>query len=1157
MRLVADRFVQEDDGRVVDLATGERVLLTMEAAGDTPSQRQWAVRCDALQKRPHRRIVQLVDFGAAGSSARFEAWKCGAAWPGAREEAQRALNVARLFLLMSGLSAGADSLDRVREGPHGAMLLPDPSTGYACDLPDACPDIPMDVRAVALIERPAVASLGEMFRAADGSRPHLTALWGPPGSGKTTVIGQLARIARLNGFVPVAARLARSRYAALWQGRSVFLIDDGAVGDAWSALLDTATRNPQPHVMLMAGTSEEKTVDGLALDRVSPDAFVAGVQPAPTDRRTVARIRRAAEESRGWPGRFVRALWPAPAGELRRRARLGDRLSRVAEQPIVYGADETTQTVETADVAPPAETAPSGWPAPGELAMLRRRMDGAIRHLEGGRHAAGLRQLRQTIGGFARRDGWIEAADGAVMLSSSLLRRGRVAEATTALDQARQFASRAGRESTLIDVAVMRGEASIDLARLDDAEAVLTTARSAAVAAGDRTRAAHASLGLGRCLFWRGRYADAVAALSAADDFHETPIAVRLRHTLLAARAAVGQRDFSNAMSLVAAASELPGVVDQPLWQSSIACGSAFVHLAVGDLDAVERDVSVVIAASRQAHDPLCAIRARLILAEADRRRGRRSGARRLRRLTSIGTFPLTIRARGRLVADLMAAAADTPAIVKRHVGATGLGALALYAPDTTGARQQGAAGIDDSLVHDIVAILRLCQTAEEERAVLKDVCVRVRQQLHASAIACIASAAGRQDVVAAEGPRIEPAIADRAIAAGITIAPYRGAADGRIEAAAPVQYGGAVIGAVCARWTLGSTCDLSRAATVLTMTAAAVAPLISAAVGRRERAAQPVLNDLRGVTPAVADLRHATERAASAPFSVLVEGESGSGKELVARAIHRAGPRRERPFCTLNCAALPDDLIEAELFGHARGSFTGAIADRAGVFEEAHGGTLFLDEVGELSPRAQAKLLRVIQEGELRRVGENVSRRVDVRIVSATNRDLRQEVTAGRFRMDLLYRLDVIRISVPPLRDRRDDIAVLADHFWRDATARIGSRATLGAATVSALAGYDWPGNVRELQNVLAALAVRSPKRGVVPPTALPPQFANSGPSESWRLDEARRLFEERFIRAALVRSGGHRSRAAIELGVSRQGLTKLMSRLGITDVDTDSDAE
>ncbi len=266
-----------------------------------------------------------------------------------------------------------------------------------------------------------------------------------------------------------------------------------------------------------------------------------------------------------------------------------------------------------------------------------------------------------------------------------------------------------------------------------------------------------------------------------------------------------------------------------------------------------------------------------------------------------------------------------------------------------------------------------------------------------------------------------------------------------------------------------------------------------------------------------------------------------------MARAIHRGGPRRNRGFCTLNCAALPDDLVEAELFGHARGAFTGAIGERAGVFEEAHGGTLFLDEIGELAPRAQAKVLRVIQEGELRRVGENLSRRVDVRIVAATNRDLRREVDEGRFRLDLLYRLDVVHITVPPLRDRREDIAVLAEHFWREAAARVGSRATLSAATIAALARYDWPGNVRELQNVLAALAVRSPRRGVIPPSALPAPFAAPSAADPSKLDDARRTFEERFVRAALVRTGGHRGRAAAELGVTRQGLTKLMTRLGI----------
>ncbi len=1153
MRLVADRFVEEDDGRVLDLATGERVVLTIDAAGDMSLQRRWAVRCDALQKLHHRRIVPLADFGAIGTSRRFEAWRCGPQWTGAHEEAEKASDLVRRFFLASGLTAGSDSIDRVRAGPSGAAVLPDDSSGYPSEiLADASTDVPLDGRAIALIDRRAVAVFAEMFQAASGSRPYIAALWGPPEAGKTTVIRQLARIARINGFVPFAARFATSRYAELWQGRSVFVIDDGPSGGAWTALVGTATRNPQPHVLLIAGIDEQRTVEGVALDRIPVEALVSAVQPPPTDRRSLARVRRAAEEARGVPGRFVRLLWPTLAGESRRHRPISTGRSRVAEQPAVYGPGEPEDS--GIDAAAAVSTVVGAtWPAPGELAALRRRVDSAVRQLAKGRHEPAIRQLRQAIGGLARRDGWIEAADGALTLSSSLLRRGRVREAQAALDEARQFASRSGQESTLIEIAVMSGEALIDLARLDEAEAVLTTARAAAQASGDLRRAALAAIGLGRCLFWRGRYADAVSVLTAASGSDEASPATALRRRLLIARAAVGQRDFSQAMSLVGESAQAPGVNDEPAWRSMVACGAAFVHLAVDDLDAVDRDVAVAIPASRAAHDPLRALRARLLLAEAERRRGRTSSAvNHLRRLAGGSVVPATIRARGQLLTDLAAATADAEAIVTRHVGATGLGALALYAP----ARDRAPATADP-MINDVVAILRLCQTAEEERAVLKDVCARVRRQLHANAIACIGVAAGRHETVAGDGGRIEPAIAERAIAAGITIAPYRGGDGGRIEAAAPIHYGGDIIGAVCARWTLGSTYDLTRASAVLTMSAAAVAPLLSAAIARRERIAIPALGELRGVTPAITELRQAAERAAAAPFAVLIEGESGSGKELVARAIHRAGPRRERSFSTVNCAALPDDLIEAELFGHARGSFTGAIADRIGVFEEAHGGTLFLDEVGELSPRAQAKLLRVIQEGELRRIGENMSRRVDVRIVSATNRDLRQEVAAGRFRIDLLYRLDVIRLTVPPLRDRREDVALLAEHVWRDATSRVNSRATLSAATIAALARYDWPGNVRELQNVLAALAVRSPKRGVVPPTALPPQFAAVSQPETWRLDEARRDFEERFIRAALVRSGGHRTRAAIELGVTRQGLTKLMSRLGISDDDTDDAPE
>src|SRR5436190_16425615 len=263
-------------------------------------------------------------------------------------------------------------------------------------------------------------------------------------------------------------------------------------------------------------------------------------------------------------------------------------------------------------------------------------------------------------------------------------------------------------------------------------------------------------------------------------------------------------------------------------------------------------------------------------------------------------------------------------------------------------------------------------------------------------------------------------------------------------------------------------------------------------------------------------DVRRSIARAAHAPFTVLIEGESGAGKELVAGAIHRAGHRRDKALRALNCAALTEELMDSELFGHAKGSFTGAVTERLGLFESAEGGTVFLDEVGELSARAQAKLLRVLQEGEIRRVGENFTRPIDSRLIAATNRSLPAEVQAGRFRQDLLYRLDVIRVPVPPLRERVEDIPLLAAQFWRDASARIGSKAVLGQAALAALARYDWPGNVRELQNVLASLAVSAPARGVVPASALPGAIAHASTDARETLDTARRRFEERFVKAA-----------------------------------------
>jgi transcriptional regulator with PAS, ATPase and Fis domain len=238
---------------------------------------------------------------------------------------------------------------------------------------------------------------------------------------------------------------------------------------------------------------------------------------------------------------------------------------------------------------------------------------------------------------------------------------------------------------------------------------------------------------------------------------------------------------------------------------------------------------------------------------------------------------------------------------------------------------------------------------------------------------------------------------------------------------------------------------------------------------------------------------------------------------------------------------------LESELFGHEKGAFTGADKMRRGRFELADGGTLLLDEISEIAPSLQAKLLRVLQQGEVRRVGETFTRPVDVRLVTAANRDMHVEAAEGRFRQDLLYRVDVIRIRIPPLRERPEDVPPLVAHFWQIAAARTETHASLSHAVVAELSRYHWPGNVRELQNVMSALAVAAPARGTVRPSLLPSAITGATAITAARLYDARQQFERRFVEIALARANGSRTRAAKQLGVSRQGLLKLMTRLGL----------
>lgn len=326
----------------------------------------------------------------------------------------------------------------------------------------------------------------------------------------------------------------------------------------------------------------------------------------------------------------------------------------------------------------------------------------------------------------------------------------------------------------------------------------------------------------------------------------------------------------------------------------------------------------------------------------------------------------------------------------------------------------------------------------------------------------------------------------------------------------------------------------------------------------REEVQQAAVFGDLLGQAPALQAVTHQIELVAPTNAAVLILGESGTGKEVVAREIHRHSRRAEQPLIKVNCAAIPRELYESEFFGHAKGAFTGALRDRAGRFELADGGTLFLDEIGEIPLDLQAKLLRVLQEGEIERIGEERTRKIDVRIIAATNRNLRAESEAGRFRQDLFYRLSVFPMELPPLRKRVEDIPLLAEHFLTRFARQLGRpRPRLTLANIQQLQRYDWPGNVRELQHTLeraCIVAADGRLRFDFPATSSKPKTERSEPSTHQRIltDDELRAFEAENIRAALSQCHGKvygPNGAAALLGVKPTTLNSRIKALGIRD--------
>jgi two-component system nitrogen regulation response regulator NtrX len=317
----------------------------------------------------------------------------------------------------------------------------------------------------------------------------------------------------------------------------------------------------------------------------------------------------------------------------------------------------------------------------------------------------------------------------------------------------------------------------------------------------------------------------------------------------------------------------------------------------------------------------------------------------------------------------------------------------------------------------------------------------------------------------------------------------------------------------------------------------------------------------LTGNSPVIEDLRGQIEKVAPTSAWVLIRGEHGTGKELVAQSIHRLSGFSSKPMIELNCAAIPEELIESELFGHEKGSFTGAAANRRGKFDQADGGMLFLDEIGDMSLKTQAKILRILQEQKFERVGGGKTISVDVRVLAATNKDLEKEIEAGNFRADLFYRLNVVPINVPSLRERSEDIPLLVGEFLRDMARKGLGEKEFDEGGIKALLSHRWPGNVRELRNLVERAVIMSPERKItrddltlllpaVPGEAISPaDNAWSVPFMVNDFKEARKIFEREFLKIRLQENDGNISQTAEEIGLERSHLHKKVKALGVDD--------
>ena len=1116
--LVANRFVALQDGTHLDLATSAIVRLTRRPIAEqirATLEEEGARLCRVW----HPGLLPYLDFGALGEADWFEA--VGIGCPGAISAAAvgrgdveaflRAQELRSVTLEQTSLDLFSPSLLAARHD-GGAAMERRTIRGFG----------------IRVLPPQLISGVTSWLEETLDAGPHVWSIDAPPRSGWRTCWEMLAREARRNGFVPVDSNLL---------ARAVRR-PSGAVGTWLAALRDRS---------LLVAHHTEAWTEAARHNLAALIVVIGGLHSCTAVILDIVRTGRPVRArfvlDAFSPFTLARAAWTGvPAiGERRLRAIATRAEGRPAE--FVAGV---SRLVNARDGGSPTvhERRPRQGPYSSGLdSAAIDRVLGRVRILESrGRHAEAVRTLRREHAALDRRG---QGSAGPQLWAELAVREGerRVSPALGEWTRAWAQVGASGDCHGLIDAIPQVAIAWIRDAAVIGAERLLRAAIAAALGADLQPPPLLAVL-LAESLYWQNRLPEVRAVL--ADATHE-------RATSLLARAALRTGDAAAAFRHASAGIERARDVGDAAALATGLVARLRVEAVVGDLDGVAATTDA-LQRGADLEDSFLADEIVLALAETSTFLRRGWPASVLEPVTALSarTVPRLSRARARTALALSDSRCSLSTVleeVRRVAIVTGARALLPadipYPPWPASPQARST-----PMVHDIVSILQACQQDDDPPAVVRRVTSIVRERTASTGVAVFSAEDCGLVARARFGrlPRVR--LGERAVALRSAVGPEH--EHGIWEAAWPILHRDVLAGAIVCQW---DRLD-ARPASDLVSLAATAAAALGPVVDQLRAPKLPVVStitgaiaELLGSSDAMTRIRQAIDRAALAPFPVVIEGESGAGKELVARAIHERGPRRARAFCAVNCAALTDDLFEAELFGHARGAFTGAIAERAGLFEHADGGTLFLDEVIELSARAQAKLLRALQEGEIRRVGETRSRRVDVRIIAACNRSLQGGVASGSFRADLRFRLDVLRIEIPALRARSEDIAELARHFWSRTVTRVGSRALLGPDVLAAFARYDWPGNVRELQNAVAALAASAPARGIVRASALPAQIHLAERGHTLTLEEARRRFEAGFVRAAIARAGGSKGKAAADLGVTRQGLAKLLERLGLDD--------